>query len=1175
MSSFKLTPGQEAAVNARGSSVLVSAAAGSGKTRVLTERLMSYVCDKKAPQNINEFLIITYTRSAAAELRGRILEELSARIAADPENRRLRRQNTLCYRAQIGTIHSFCTGLLRENCIKLGLSPDFRVGDEDKCGELKDKALEKLLDAAYEHISPDSDFSALADSVGAGRDDSRLAQTVLELHSKMQSHAYPKAWAEEQILAQDVSHCGDCDETIWGAALMENAKSGVDYWSNRLDDLWFYLNSNEAENAPLIAAYGESLQETMDAIRDLRRRLSLGWDNAQQALPIPFPRLKALRNFEFEETKNLFTSTRDGCKKAMTALCAVFDAPSEKLLSELSKTTPAMSALLRLTMDFDSLYSAEKRRLNLLDFSDLEHFAVRLLCQPDSGKPTEVAREISKRFTEIMVDEYQDVSAVQELIFRCVSKDEANLFMVGDVKQSIYRFRLADPSIFLKKYKSFDTYPSDTPGKPVKILLQQNFRSDPNILAVCNHIFKNTMSESLGEILYDDSVALSVPDGASRRRGIAEISILATPQDEDAEERPDMQMLEAQMVARHIKQLVTAGETIFENGGERPLQYSDIAILLRSPGSVGKIYRQALCEAGVPSLAEQGGGFFREPETLLILSLLSVIDNPHNDIPLTAVLSSPIFGFTADELSQIRAEDKNDDFFTALESFSPKSEKCRRFLEILAELRSLSCDIGVHGLLAFVYDRLELPALFAAKASDGGATAKLMGLLELARSFEENGYRGLFRFLAHLKRMEERGEEPKQSVSAKAGAVSIMSIHKSKGLEFPVVFLANTSRRFNTSDLRAPVLIHPSLGLGAKITDSLRGIEYPNLARRAIAQRLSSEALSEEMRVLYVALTRAKERLYISATAKDPALLIGKLSENLSSPISPEILRNMPSPAHWLISAALLDSGGLLKINPVNLDEAPAEATFQTDFAPPSAPSEPADAALLAELDRAVHFRYPYEKSVALPSKLTATLLPSEEADEDAAPLLRERRRCFAMPDFSGEERPLTAPERGTATHLVMQFIDYSKTETEAQIKAEISRIVALGQLSERQARAVDSGSILRFFASETGQRIKNADSVLREFRFSLLCPAEEFYPEAREDELLLQGVVDCCIEENGQLTVIDFKTDSVSPETLNDVAERYKAQVKAYALALGRITKKPVRGSVLCFLRAGLSIPV
>ncbi|MFB0920604.1 MAG: helicase-exonuclease AddAB subunit AddA, partial [Oscillospiraceae bacterium] len=1012
MSRFELTRDQKNAVYSRSSSILVSAAAGSGKTRVLTERLMSYVTDKNDPKNISSFLIITYTRAAAAELRSRILDELSRRSAEEPENRRLRRQTTLCYKAQIGTIHSFCTQILREHCHKLGLTPDFHVGDEDKCAELKDKALEKALDCAYERIGEDEDFAALVDSVGAGRDDSRLASAVLELHTKMQSHPYPEKWAAQQLASLDVSALTDASETVWGRELTENARQTALYWAERLERVWAELCAIETENAPIISAYSESLGETTDALRVFIHALDLSWDSAGAALPIPFPRLKPLRNYEFEERKAALVSAREGCKDACKGLCTIFDSSSERLLKDLALTAPAMRALINLTLETDSLFSAEKRRLNLLDFSDLEHFAVKLLCNPETNEPTQAASDISRRYTEIMVDEYQDVNSVQDLIFHCVSRSDSNIFMVGDVKQSIYRFRLADPSIFINKYHKYNDYISLSKQGPFKIFLQNNFRSDTAILGACNHVFGNIMSESLGDINYDEDAALFLPPNAQPRHGKAEISVLAVPQAEDGEERPDKTYLEAKMVAHHIRQLVDNSETFLDNGAERAIRYGDIAILLRSPNVAGTAFRRALSEENIPVFAEQGGGFFASPEIRIAVSLLTVIDNPHRDIPLASVLASPVFGFSADELSQVRTADREGGFFAALNKLAETNDKSRAFLETLSELRALSEDIGVYELLSLIYTRLELPAVFSAGAGSS-CSENLMLLLDYAAKFEENGYRGLFGFLKQLKRMEERGEEPVVGTGGTENSVSIMSIHKSKGLEFPVVFLANTSRQFNKMDLRSPVLIHPELGLGCKRTDSERGIEYPTLARRAIASRLNSEMLSEELRVLYVAMTRAKERLYISCAYKDPEALIAKLSENLSSPISSEILKSQPSMAHWLILAALIENGGLLTLR----IETPAleEATVAEDLAesPPS-PRTP-DLLELGDLRQRLGWRYPFESAVALPSKLTATSFPSDETDDDGQKVTKERAHFFRLPDFAGDERPLSGSERGTA----------------------------------------------------------------------------------------------------------------------------------------------------------------
>lgn len=1174
MSKITLTPAQFAAVNTRGSSVLVSAAAGSGKTRVLTERLMSYVTDPENPVDIDSFLIITYTRAAAAELRGRILEELGKRAAQEPSNRRLRRQNDLCYRADIGTIHSFCTKILRRYAHKISLSPDFRVGDEDLCSSLRQRALTKVLDNAYEHMNSREGFSDLVGTVGFGRDDFRLESTVLKLHERMQSHPYPEKWAEKMLAGLDGGGVSDAGDTLWGRELMDEARTSVGFWSRRLDDIWFALCQNKDENQPLISAYGESILTTMDGLRELLRALDLGWDKARNALPIQFPRFKSLRGYEFEDRKKLLSSARDGCKKAMAELEKIFLESSDTLLSELRDTAPAMAALIELSLNFSHAYEAEKRRADILDFSDLEHFAVALLCDSQTGLPTETALEISRRYTEIMVDEYQDVNAVQELIFRSISREENNIFMVGDVKQSIYRFRLADPGIFLDKLRRYKSDEAAAPGEPRKILLQENFRSDCRILEGCNRIFSNIMSTELGDINYDSEAALIPKSNAPAPSGQVSVTVFETPDQDEDNERPDKLAYEAQRVADMIYTLVDSGETILDGEERRPLRFGDIAVLLHSPGVTGGTFKRALSQRGIPVLSDKGSGFFTSPLVVVMIALLKVIDNPHDDIAITAALSSPIFDFSANELCAIRLADTRSDFYSALTTAAADSQRCSDFLSTLAFFRSVAPDLLVRDLLVLIYERLELPALCAAmKGSDAGAT-ELMLLSELADKYENGGYRGLHGFLSVLERMEQRGDEPQSSAQVSSDAVTIMSIHRSKGLEFPVVFLCNSSRRFNTNDLSSGVLIHSELGVGGKVTDSLRGIEYPSLALRGIRSRLSSELLSEEMRVLYVALTRAKERLYVTCTADDPEGYLEKLSGELESPVSPEILKRSPSFANWLIRSALLDGGESIKLNVVHCGEDDFSKVALSAEAP-SPSRSPVTGEALQELSAKLSFQYPYKAAQGLPSKLTATSLPREGDDSEAADLVKKRPGIFRMPDLSGSERPLSGAERGTATHIVMQFIDFGKTLCLEDIQSQIDRIAALGQLSPRQAQAVDKNAILGFFASDIGQRIRNADTVVREQRFSLLCPAEVFFDVPQGENVLLQGVVDCCIEEDGHLTVIDYKTDYVTAETLPELTSHYKNQLKAYAWAMERITKKPVEHCMLCFLRGGLTAQI
>ena len=514
MSAFTPTAAQRAAIESRGSAVLVSAGAGSGKTKVLTERLMGYLTDRTNPKDIDSFLVITFTRAAAGELKGRIMDELSKAIAADPSNRHLRRQSALCRRAEISTIHGFCGTLLRRHGHLLGLAPDFRIIEDDRAAAMKSAALEKVMEDSYERAAAYPGFLALADTVGAGRDDRRLCELVLELYDKMQCHARPEKWAEDMI-EQLRAPAADAGETVWGREILASLQARADYWADEMDR----VSASMAAEEKIRAAYGKSVGETADALRELSRALRVGWDCARERLPVPFPKLKVLRNSPNPALSDSVKARREACKTACKGMDKALAAPSETMLRGMALTHDAMEALLRLTLRFDAQYARDKRRLSLVDYSDLEHFAARLLTD-ESGAPTPLAAEVAARYTEVMVDEYQDVSRVQDTIFRAVSRAESNLFLVGDVKQSIYRFRLADPAIFTEKYDAYADYETAGDGAPRRILLRENFRSRREILSAANAVFSACMSRSLGDIDYDEAAALKYAapyEGESRK----------------------------------------------------------------------------------------------------------------------------------------------------------------------------------------------------------------------------------------------------------------------------------------------------------------------------------------------------------------------------------------------------------------------------------------------------------------------------------------------------------------------------------------------------------------------------------------------------------------------------------------------------------------------------------
>ena len=1163
--SFQFTENQRRAIEHRGGALLVSAAAGSGKTRVLTERLLRYVTDPNAPVDIDRFLIITFTRAAAAELRGRIMDALGRLAAERPGDARIRRQQSLCCRAPIGTIHSFCSTLIREYSQLLGVSPAFSVLDDDRAETMKQTVASRVLDRRYEHIDTDEKFRQLADSVGAGRDDSRLQGTLLELYDKLQSHPYPEKWALEQRAAFALEGIQDAKETPWGAQMLAAALRTARFWSGEMDAACAEIESGDAK---LRKAYGDAFCGAAAQLRDFCRAAEAGWDRACDFAQIRFPRLGTLRNYEDAPRQKRLKSVWDGCKEACGKLAEIFDAPSAAQLADLRAVAPAMEALLDLTVEFGRAYTAEKTRRGVLDYSDLEHLAARLLADPETGAPTPVARELSRRYQEIMVDEYQDVNAVQELIFRAVSRDESNLFLVGDVKQSIYRFRMADPQLFLDKYRRWPAFEQAPEGAPRRIALQENFRSRQSVLDAANLVFGAIMSRDLGELDYDADAALHFGaqgyDPALDRP--AELHLIdPAGMDEDA---PAADELEARFIAQTILSMKRAGTPVTDDGVLRPCDWGDFVLLMRAPGRKGGTFHRVLAEAGIPVDSQLGGGFFSSLEVAVTVDLLSVIDNPHADVPLISVLRSPVFNFSGDELSAIRAADQNNDYYGALCAAAAAGDrKSADFLRRLNDWRAQAPETELDELVWRLCTETGLLAICAAMRDGETRRRNLMHLFEYARAFGETGYRGVYRFVQWLRRLAERGEEP--DAGAEGQAVRILSIHKSKGLEFPFVFLCDLSHRFNLTDSRACVLVHSELGLGPKRVDAAQGVEYPTLARRAIARRLTDETLSEEMRLLYVGMTRARERLILSGVWKKAEENLEALRLSVRQPVPPETLRGMSSCVPWIAAAALSAPETLPVIvhDGAALSEHEAASADRTDETPPIGERE------LAALRDKLDFVYPWAGSESLPSKLTATELKDPlEGDADAAALTADAPPPTFRRAAPEKARRLTAAQRGTATHSFLQYVDFERTASLAQLKREAERLMAEGRLDAAEAASLDLAAVEKLFASPLGCEMREAQNIRREFRFQLLCDAADYFPTAAPgDQILLQGVVDCCYPaSDGSITVVDYKTDRIEPEQVPDRAAHYRGQLLAYARALEQIFERPVKKCVLWFLHTG-----
>ena len=1194
---FPLTEEQKKIVDDRGGELLVSAAAGSGKTRVLVERLLDRVT--KEGLDIDRFLVITYTKAAAGELRGRIAQELSDRLGENPNDRHLRRQTTLVYKAQISTIHAFCSALLRESGHLLDLDGDFRLCDEGESAVLRSGVLEEVLDGRYEDLEEGSPFALLADTLGAGRDDSRLAQITMDIFLRVQSHPDPRHWLEEQKALWNLEGVSDLAQTPWGALLLEDAKRQAAFCRERLVKA---LNLTEGDEL-LEQNYAPSISASLEALEGLMTAET--WDQATAFLPVPFPAAgrKKKRKIEVspmeeeaaaragEEMKAI----RTRCKKVLDKVAEGMEGDTAALLEELALSRPAVQALMDLVMDFETAYAKEKKRRGVLDFSDLEHFAVRLLVDGE-GKPTQLAQFWSARYDEILVDEYQDTNQVQNAIFYAISDEGRKLFEVGDVKQSIYRFRLADPTIFLGKYRAFSMGDEAAAGQPRKRLLSRNFRSRKQVLEGSNDLFRSIMSTEFGELDYTDDQALvpgkdflGEPEDYTLELNALDLSFLG---DQEGE-KESKDLLEARFAARRIRELLEKPLMIEEGDGLRPLRPSDVMILLRSPGTVLHHYIRALNEEGVPWTAEGGGDFFETTEVQVALSILQIVDNPRQDVPLIAALRSPVYGFTADRLSMLRA-DSDGDFYTALVKGAERGdEDCTVFLRELRELRFGAGERTCRQLIWHIYEQTNILGIFG--AMEGGAERRenLLALYALAGQLEDSGCRTLFPFLLRLERLRETGGHFSAPGSSQGEGVSILSIHRSKGLEKPVVLVCGLTRRLNREDLMGPVLFHPVLGVGPKGLDRERMVEYETVARRGVKRQLEREMMAEELRLLYVAMTRAREKLILSLALPEGMKTLERLGEDLSLPIPPMVLEQQQSVGAWVLLHALTrpegealrtlagipefiaqDLGPAWDIRWVEgqgLKEPSHQEGRLTDL-PEETPKE------IEGLEERLAWHYPGEKAALVPSKLTATQIKGRtldrEAAEEALPQSR-RGKPLTHPEFIAEEKGLTPAQRGIALHLAMQYLPLEGDHSPEGIAWELDRLAADGFLTALQRSAVDEGKLAAFWRSAVGTEMQAAPNCRREFKFSLLVPAEEYYPGLEGEEILLQGVIDAWFETAEGITVLDFKTDRVRPGSEREKAEEYRPQLEAYGKALGRMLGRQVRRMVLWFFETDTAVEI
>ncbi len=1175
------TNDQLRAITERGGELIVSAAAGSGKTAVLVERVIGRLTDAKHPADIDRFLLVTFTNAAAAEMRGKLSAAISSRLEANPLDARLRRQLLLVHRAQITTVHSFCLSLVREQAPALGISPDFRIADEREVLLLKNEVLEDTLEALYEESQ--ADFMALAEQLLSGRDDRRLSGVVLDTFEKLQAHPDPDVYLQR---AAGGGEAGSPADSRFGQVLLNEAREAAEYGRAFLQLAIEQIEGDEALETAYLPAFLDDVRQA----EALLARIDAGdWDGAVDAgRAVSFARLKGLRGFPdkelLEELKGMRQEWKDCVERVKKRLLHV---TADEAAIDRALTAPSMRGLAHAVYTFSTRFAEEKRRRGLADFNDLEHFAVRLLLQ--DGRPTALAESLCQRYEEILVDEYQDTNAVQDAIFGALGRH--NLFMVGDVKQSIYGFRLANPYLFLQKYReAVDKAAAD---EPRRVVLSRNFRSRRQVLDSANYLMRAVMRESVGDLAYTEREMLYLgaeyPEPEDPRYQTEVLLLDAAGQEEDPSGKTGA---EAAMVAARIDRLLREGLPVSDRarGVIRPAEPGDVVILMRSPKRKAAVYRAALAAYGLTVRTEESEGLLHTAEVGTMVSMLAVIDNPRQDIDLVGVMRSPLFGFCEQELADIRLYDKTVSFYDAVQLAAEKNERAKGFLERLAQLRDFACDQPVYRLLWQIYDETGALALYGALPNGAQRQKNLMSFFERARVYESQGFRGLFGFNRLLRGMLEAGEDF-EAVKADTGvgAVRLMSIHKSKGLEFPVVVLADCAKSFNEQEQTDPILVHSELGFGAKVRDLQRGIQYPSLERQAIAARMRREMVSEELRILYVALTRAKEKLILTASS-------GQLNARLEKWARFAAMERLPdyamgavrSPLAWILTPLLRHPAAAClreRVQTVVPVETGAPDVFTVEIVQPGDAQEllikgPPSQPEVEEsgLQVAPMLVYPEAFLADIPAKLTATgvkrTYKAEEAAEDTP--VPPREMVLRRPFF--EKRPLTAAERGTAHHLFLQFARYEGLDTCAGVEQEIARLRSLKILSEEQADAVEPKRILRFFHSSLYQTILASGTVRREFKFSVLVPAAYFDKAAErapEEKVLLQGVIDCLMESEEGFTVVDFKTDRVSEEEAYARAESYREQLDAYRLAVETVFGKPVIRQVLFFLAIGVEVEV
>ncbi len=1176
MSSKSWTPGQKNAIDTRKGTVLVSAAAGSGKTAVLVQRVIDILTDRSTPVSPNEILVVTFSNAAAAQMRQRIADRLSHLLAEHPQDTYLRTQQMMLASARISTVHSFCYDLIKSNFQVLGISPDVRLGNEKEMKLLEAKVEEETIEAFYE--KDEGSFAGLVELISSGRDDRAVANTLHTLYQFLRSHPFYQSWLDEKYQMYDTDM--PVAQTVWGKVIWNYADDAAKYACHTIQKALELMEGDEK----MEKAYAPSFSSDLTQFEAVRAALREGdWNSVCASLSNYKPqRLGTLRGYEDEEHKALVTGLRKEAQEILKKLHEkLFCSTEEEFREDIAFLKPKIATLFALAKEYDKRFTQEKQRKRWIDFADLEHMAVKLLAQEDGNggwSKTEVAQELSNRFCYVLVDEYQDTNETQDLIFQCVSKPD-NLFMVGDVKQSIYRFRQAMPEIFLQKQESFPLF--DGVNYPAKIFLSNNFRSRAEVTDSINYIFSLIMSQDVGELDYTEQESLIPSAVYPVSEGMTTELHLIENQDEEN----DNALSEAYYVASRIDELLEEHFPVSDGENSRSMEPKDICILLRSPKNRAELYVQALTQKGIPVWCDIQSGYLDSVEISTTLSLLRAVENPLIDIHLTAAMMSAVFRFTPDEMAEIRLYDRSRHLYlNCLDLAADGNKKCQKLTDTIQSLRLAMAAIPSWQLIQQIIEDTGILSFAAAMKYGETRQANLRLLVEYAREYDDCGYKGVSGFLRFLDQMIERGEEldGAPSASLKNNAVRIMSIHKSKGLEFPVVFLSDLSKKFNEQDLRANFLLHSQMGFACVARDLSTRVQYTTVPLEALRLEMERSMMSEELRVLYVAMTRAKEKLIMTSVQNSLARKFSSLNSGVeeNGKISPYIVRSARSYADWILMALLchpdmVPVSTLFGCRGVSTVGVP-KCRFDIRYIPYEAQVEetkdeetilhtaPVDQAALRYLKEMAQKKYENENAVKIPSKLTVTQIAEGK---------RSRQEVFSKePNFLKEYR-MTAAQRGTILHTYLSCANHQAGKQD--LEGEIKRMTEERFFTPSEADSLDRNAIRAYYDSDLFSRMEHAAWFRKEFSFMMELGKDdlgELFPELGEECITVQGITDAVFEEDGQIVLVDYKTDHISEEAL---VEKYQAQLVLYEKIATHLLKKPVKEKILYSMYLKKSIKI